>query len=124
MGLDQYAYARPPAPLAADDDPAPAFVWRKHAKLQEWAEALFMARTGGCADTLNCGELELTLEDVDALERLVREGRLPESPGGFFYGHQHQDESAREYRAYDLEFCAWARERLMNGQRVVYSCWW
>ena len=124
MGLDQHAFARPPAPFVADDDPAPAFVWRKHARLQEWAEALFEARTNEPRDALNCGELELTAEDVDALERLVREGHLPRSPGGFFYGHEFQDESAREYRDHDLEFCAWARAAIAAGQTVVYSCWW
>ncbi len=124
MGLDQYATATPPAPFVADDDPAPAFVWRKHAKLQEWAESLFMERSGESSDALNCGELILTAEDVDALEAMVRDGTLPESPGGFFYGHQHQDEGAAAYRDQDLAFCAWARARIADGQRVVYSCWW
>lgn len=124
MGLDQYAYARPPAPFVHDEDPAPAFVWRKHAKLQAWAEALFVERTGESAEGLNCGELPLTLEDVDALEALVAADALPRSPGGFFYGHEVQDERAAEYRAQDLEFCGWARARLQDGQTVVYSCWW
>ena len=124
MGLDQYVYATPPAPLSASDDPAPAFVWRKHARLQEWAETLFAAKTGEMVDALDCGELELGPEDVDAPERQVREGALPDSAGGLFYGHEYQDESAAEYRAQDLAFCARARGRLANGQRVVYSCWW
>ena len=55
MGLDQYAFATPPAPLMACDDPA--FVRRKHARLQERAEALLEARTGEPRDALNCGEL-------------------------------------------------------------------
>ena len=124
MGLDQYATATPPAPFVPDDDPAPAFVWRKHARLQAWAEALFVAKTGEDADALNCGELVLDAEDVEALEALVREGALPRSPGGFFYGHERQDESAAAYREQDLAFCAWARARIAQGQRVAYSCWW
>ena len=115
---------RPPASFAACDDPAPAFAWRKHARLQEWAEALFEARTGEPGDALNCGELELGAQDVDGLERLVREGRLPQSPGGLFCGHRWQDERAAEYREQDLEFCGWARGAIAEGRTVVCSCWW
>ena len=57
MGLDQHAFATPPAPPMACDDPAPAFVWREHACLQERAEALLEARTGEPRDALNRGEL-------------------------------------------------------------------
>ena len=32
----------------------------------------------------------------------MRDGTLPQSPGGFFYGHEHQDERAAEYREHDL----------------------
>jgi len=49
---------------------------------------------------------------------------LPHCEGGFFYGHQFQDEAAAEYRERDLEFCAWARERIRAGETVIYSCWW
>ena len=56
--------------------------------------------------------------------RMVERSELPESPGGFFYGHQYQDESATEYRERDLEFCQWARAVLQTRQKVFYSCWW
>ena len=69
MGLDQYAYTR-----SHDQKPnevEPAFVWRKHAKLQEWAEQLFVEKTEDFVDQLNCNELILKLEDIEHLERLV-----------------------------------------------------
>lgn len=122
MGLDQYAYARLPEQDSAEVQPQ--FTWRKHAKLQEFMERLFETRTGQSAADLNCAELELQPEDIATLQAIVERGELPESPGGFFYGHQFQDESASEYRDRDLEFCQWARTILQTRQKVFYSCWW
>ena len=122
MGLDQYAYTRLP-----DQNPKevePKFIWRKHAKLQEFMERLFEVRTGQPRGELNCGELELQAEDIATLQDMVERGELPDSPGGFFFGHQWQDENAAEYRQKDLEFCAWARTILQTRQKVFYSCWW
>ena len=122
MGLDQFAYARLP-----EQDPAEVtaeFTWRKHAKLQEFMEQLFETRTGQSADQLNCAELELQPEDITTLQAMVEQGQLPASPGGFFYGHQFQDESATEYRELDLKFCQWARTILQTRQKVFYTCWW
>ena len=39
------------------------------------------------------------------------------------YRHQFQDEQASDHRAYDLEFCAWARAEMQAGATVIYSCW-
>ena len=122
MGLDQYAYTR--APEQKPEDVSPQFVWRKHSKLQEFMEQLFVERTGRNDTDLNCGELPLTAEDIANLEGLISKNGLPESPGGFFYGHQFQDEAAEEYREQDLEFCAWAQAEIAQGAAVYYSCWW
>lgn len=100
----------------------PLFTWRKHAKLQEFMERLLETRTGQSAADLNCAELELQPEDIATLQAMVERGELPESPGGFFYGHQFQDESASEYRELDLQFCQWARTILRIRQKVFYSC--
>ena len=129
MGLDQYAYARKAGDAGGADEqeaqmPPPAFVWRKHAKLQAFMEALFETRTGKPSADLNCGELILTVADIETLESQICTNALPCSEGGFFYGHQHQDESAEHYRPQDLEFCAWAKGRASAGETVVFSCWW
>ena len=87
-------------------------------------EALYVERTGASIKGLNCGALELEAGDIDRLETAVRTRALPHCEGGFFYGHQFQDEAAAEYRETDLQFCAWARERIEEGETVIYSCWW
>lgn len=117
MGLDQYAFSE-------ETSENPDFVWRKHAKLQQFMEALFEERTGLPSTELNCANLELTLADVETLQSLVQSDSLPKSLGGFFYGHQFQDESAADYKTQDLEFCQWAKVLLETRQKVLYSCWW
>ena len=87
-------------------------------------EALFVARTGLSAGDLNCGELKLEASDIDKLEQAIKGRAQLQCEGGFFYGHQFQDEQAKEYRDYDLEFCAWARTEMQAGSTVIYSCWW
>ena len=120
MGLDQYAGVMP----QDDTDFTATFVWRKHSRLQAWAEALFKEKTGKGAEHLNCGTLPLDIEDIETLRSLIVKSALPTSEGGFFYGHQFQDEAAAQYAEQDLEFCDWAKEALSNGKTVVYSCWW
>jgi hypothetical protein len=122
MGLDQYAYRK--TPETGEEGDSPAFVWRKHAKLQTFMEHLYTARTGLDASNLNCGELRLYAADIDRLETAAKAGTLPVCAGGFFYGHQFQDEQAEAYRAHDLAFCAWARAEMQAGSTVIYSCWW
>lgn len=75
-------------------------------------------------EKLNCAELVLEASDIAALETLIRQKALPNSEGGFFFGHQFQDEAANDNAEQDLAFCAWAKDALTNGQTVVYSCWW
>jgi len=122
MGLDQYAYIR--TPQSGEEGESAKFVWRKHSKLQTFMECLYTERTGLSASDLNCGELQLNIADIDTLEQAVSKDALPACEGGFFYGHQFQDEQASEYRDYDLEFCAWARTQIGQGSTVIYSCWW
>ena len=122
MGLDQYAYVK--TPESGDEGESAKFIWRKHSKLQTFMEKLYEQRTGLLPNNLNCGELQLKPCDIDALEKAVEGQKLPRCEGGFFYGHQMQDEQAAEYRDYDLEFCAWARAELERGSTVIYSCWW
>ena len=122
MGLDQYAYIK--TAESRDEGESLKFVWRKHSKLQSFMEALYQDRTGLSASDLNCGELRLEASDIDRLEQAVKNSALPHCDGGFFYGHQFQNEQATAYRDYDLEFCAWARAELEQGSTVIYSCWW
>jgi len=113
MGLDQYAGSREPMESK--------FVWRKHAKLQAYMEDLWYSRH---KDEINCEELVLDKEDIIDLKEKLEKDEMPESEGGFFYGHEFQDESAKEYKEQDLEFCNWALNEIEQGRQVVYTCWY
>ena len=130
MGLDQYAAIR----LDTKDEEGnweqeELAYWRKHPHLQGFIENLWeeKGRPNINADQegsafgsdFNCVDLELSLEDIDALEASVKGDELPET-GGFFFG----DDSSEYYRESDLEFCENARKALADGQTVVYSSWW
>lgn len=122
MGLDQYAWARERG--ESNEGHEPQFTWRKHSKLQEFMEQLFVEKTSLSSVELNCGELELELADIEKLEKCIEQKAMPISPGGFFYGHQFQDEAEDEYRDQDIMFCEWARRQIAEGNTVIYSCWW
>ena len=122
MGLDQYAYSREVADR--NEEISEQFYWRKHSKLQEFMETIANEREGMSPTDLNCGELELFEDEIIQLQELVKGNSLPESPGGFFYGHQFQDEAAENNRDQDLEFCKWALTEIKDGNHVFYSCWW
>ena len=118
MGLDQYAAIR----LDTKDEDGnyeseELAYWRKHPHLQGFMESLYHEKGG--TEEFHCVDVELTLEDIDALEASVKNDVLPET-GGFFFG----EDSSDHYRDEDLEFCANARKALADGQTVVYSSWW
>ena len=130
MGLDQYAAVR----LDTKDEEGnwnqeELAYWRKHPHLQGFMENLWEQKGRPNANVssdenpfgseFNCVDLELTLEDIDALEASIKGDELPET-GGFFFG----DDSSEHYKEADLEFCANARKALADGQTVVYSSWW
>ena len=71
----------------------------------------------------NCIPLYLDEDILEQLQELVEKDELPECEGGFFWGHQFQDESAKEYKKQDLEFCKWAIDATRNGHSVYYKCW-
>jgi len=139
MGLDQYAYAAIRAGQydefyqAAEWDaerqdyksksvskPKELAYWRKHANLQGWMEQLWLKRNHTRTDkTFNNIELELTWDDIDALERAVIYGRLPPTRG-FFFG----DGNDEYYREYDLKFITDARTELFCGLKVFYNSSW
>jgi len=130
MGLDQYAFATREAIGTEDKTPkeiGDGFYWRKHAKLQAFFDSAVSAgevELFNKDDTFNCNPIKLTLEVVKTLERVLNNRGLPESYGGFFFGHQFQDESALEYREQDLAFCKWAEKSIKKGHHVYYDCWY
>ena len=133
MGLDQYGYINAEVADVTYTDGTVAkevvcereFYWRKHSRLQDFMEELFVAKTGRPATELNCYDMELTEEDIAKLEVAWETGYAQNhSEGGFFYGHQIQAEQAQAYLQDDLDFINAAKKSLAEGQSVMYSCWW
>tara|TARA_B100001939_G_C16559340_1_gene453708 strand:- start:15 stop:386 length:372 start_codon:yes stop_codon:yes gene_type:complete len=123
MGLDQYATARKGEPTTDDEgytyyeDSMELAYWRKHPNLQGWMEDLYLEKGG--SEEFNCVDLELTLEDLDALEESLDDEALPETVG-FFFGTDSSD----HYAEADREFIREARAAIKQGYTVVYSSWW
>ena len=123
MGLDQYATARKGEPSKDADgytyyeDSMELAYWRKHPNLQGWMEELYHEKGG--EEEFNCVDVELTLEDLDALEQSLDESALPETVG-FFFGENSDDHYAEQ----DREFIREARAAIKQGYTVVYNSWW
>ena len=148
MGLDMYAYVATRAGQQEEhydsstyndltnewtspvEKPREIAYWRKHPNLHGWMERLWESKGKPGYDQadpspMNDGpmfngiELELTAEDLDALERAVVHGQLP-STQGFFFG----DNADEHYRESDLEFIKNARAELFFGLKVFYNSSW
>lgn len=121
MGLDQYAYVatKSLAEGRADTEERDLAYWRKHGSLQRWMQKLW-AKKGKHKnpDRFNGVELELTWEDLDALEKAVVNKRLPD--GEHWYGSVNTD----YYLERDLAFIKAARAELFMGLRVFYYPSW
>lgn len=123
MGLDMYALtSTKPLPAAVDFKPEEEGVetihrWRKHPNLHGWMEQLYIKK-GGSEQVFNCTCVELTLEDLDRLEPVIREKALPQTEG-FFFGETDGSEVDD-----DLAFVAKARAAIADGKQVFYDSWW
>ena len=139
MGLDQYAVARKGEPRTVKseytytdqdgvekegfeeylewDDTIQLAEWRKHPNLQGWMQELYYEKGG--EGEFNCVDLELTLNDLNALEATLDEEELPETVG-FFFGSNADD----HYAEADREFIVQARAAIKKGYKVFYSSWW
>jgi len=116
MGLDQYANSRDSK--GKDHE---FHYWRKHNALQGWMEKLWTIKTGKPSNDLNCKEVELTMEDLEQLEKCILNQTLPETQGFFFGSDSSKDDTRKQD---DLEFVSEARWRIRAGEKVFYSCWW
>ena len=121
MGLDQFAYA-----VDNNGEKEELAYWRKHPNLQGWMESLWenKGRPGDRNENnmlgdFNCIPVELSHEDLNALEEDITNGNLP-STAGFFFGSDSDD----HYKEQDLEFIRKAREALDAGLVVMYDSWW
>ena len=97
--------------------------WRKHPNLHGWMEQLWISkgrpRQSVAWPVFNGIELELTWDDLDKLERDIRQGRLPNTEG-FFFGNP----SDNYYYEQDLEFVKNAKAEVFLGLKVFYNSSW
>ena len=143
MGLDMYAYARPPRKRNSDEDVS-ICEWRKHNRLAGWMEELWESKgrpnwkpsedENDFSGDFNSVELQLTRADLYALEDDILNLDLPES-NGFFWGSDsytwdNEGKGTEEiqddyyYKEQDLGFIEQAHNMLDKGYRVFYSCWY
>jgi hypothetical protein len=115
MGLDQYAEFRNSETQKVEQ----FYGWRKHNAMHEWMENLW--RSKGNIEEFNRIPLELSRADIDALERDLLEGNLPE-PEVFFFDFDTSNDDHR--LAGDLSFIRQARQHLDAGNQVTYDSWW
>ena len=143
MGLDQYAYVAAQNgewdKYWADNDtslskPREIAYWRKHPNLQGWMERLWynkinvpiyegnrFEQNNYPYHSFNGVELELTWEDLNALEQDIRNGKMSKlDTKGFFFGNPSDD----YYRQQDLQFIADAKAELILGLKVFYNSSW
>ena len=111
---ESYDYETDSGPV---EKPREIAYWRKHPNLHGWMHRLWNER--GHAGDFNGDELELTFEDLDRLEYVVKHKELPGTTG-FFFGNDSDD----YYRDQDLEFIRTARSELTQGMRVFYNSSW
>ena len=143
MGLDMYAYARPPRKRNSDEDVS-ICDWRKHNRLQGWMENLWENKgrpnwkpsedENDFSGDFNSVELQLTRADLYDLKDDILEMNLPESDGFFWgsdsYTWDNEGKGTEEiqddyyYKEHDLDFIEEAHKMLDKGYRVFYSCWY
>ena len=123
MGLDMYAYvAAKAADHTSDSQSRELAYWRKHPNLHGWMEQVWREKAGLRANddpTFNGVELELTWEDLDALEQAILSGQLPRTRG-FFFGEDSDD----YYKEKDLQFVKEAKAEIFVGLKVFYNSSW
>jgi hypothetical protein len=131
MGLDMYAYVAKKKDEMKEyyesydyetdsgpvTKPREIAYWRKHPNLHGWMHKLWNER--GHSGDFNGDELELTWEDLDRLEYVVKHQELP-GTSGFFFGNDADD----HYRDQDLKFINEARAEITRGWRVFYNSSW
>jgi len=93
--------------------------WRKHPNLHGWMEQLWQKKNPEDVSSFNGIELELTALDLDELEQVLLDSRLPHTQG-FFFGNPADN----HYLDNDLAFVQSARAELFMGLRVFYNSSW
>ena len=136
MGLDQYAYSRNKdsklnGAMTEEDYSNIEYEWRKHARLQVFMRDLYREKNPNVKEnSIGLGfngeaNLELTIEDLEKLEKAIKDKYYDFfADDGFFWGQQFQEESCKEYKDQDLKFVAWCKDQIKQGSVITYYCSW
>jgi len=111
------------------------FVWRKHARLQEfmakkWADQNPSVKVEGMLAHLGFnGDQEapcyMTKEVVKELAEQIDKGFSDyHAEDGFFWGQQFQEESVKDYKEQDMKFLKFCEQAINEGKVVEYWCSW
>ena len=123
MGLDQYAQVVKREynheTLTETITKTEISYWRKHNALHGWMEELYESKGG--QGEFNCEPVYLTMEDIEELEKVVIDKKLPETTG-FFFGNDSRDCDHQKLQT--LKFLSKAKKALNEGKEVEYSAWW
>jgi hypothetical protein len=119
MGLDMVAYTVRKASVSSEvdftveaDSLQQLYYWRKHHRLHDWMQRLYVAK-GGRNPDFNVAPLALNSADLNALETAIKAGDLWARLEPFS-GHLTSKEQD------DLEFIHQARVALKDGLAVFY----
>ena len=139
MGLDQHAHLRGHKvnweKYFNDDteENSKVFVWRKHARLQEFMNQMWHKQTPNSNSDnamnlgFNAGDKPVLI-DSDVVKELEEAIKYDYSQyfcsDGFFWGQQFQEQSVKEYKKQDKEFLKEAKQAIKDGQPLEYECWW
>jgi len=142
MGLDQHAHIKGVKidweKFFNDDeysDNAGVFVWRKHARLQEfmarkWAEQNPVEKIDGHLSHLGFNSDQdapcyITEDVVKELAEQIEKGFSDyHAEDGFFWGQQFQENSVKEYKEQDIKFLKFCEQAINEKKVVEYWCSW
>ena len=144
MGLDQFAHLRGHKvdwekyysdTEASIYEQKQVFVWRKHARLQEfmakkWTEQNPSVKVEGMLAHLGFNSDQdapcyMTKEVVDELGEQINKGFSDYvAEDGFFWGQQFQEESVKDYKDQDVKFLKFCQQAISENKVVEYWCSW
>jgi len=143
MGLDQYGMIRNKQidfkKVYSDkyDPIKDGFVWRKHARLQQFMAREYTKQNPKENTNAHSGNLDglgfngeehkviITKDILKRLEEAIKEKYYSYfASDGFFWGHQFQEEQVTEYKKQDLEFVKFCKDALEKKEVIEYSCSW
>jgi hypothetical protein len=101
------------------DEDVTLYRWRKHPNLYGAMLNIYLAKDGR-NDDFNVATVELTAGDLDRLEAMIIDRRLPYT-SGFFFGVSGNNQAQRKN---DLTFIAAARSAMTDNHRIYFYARW